>query len=199
MAREIGLSKSSAQRLWSAHAIAAHRLELQTFRRFALKRSSGMWLASISIRLIALCFCVAMRRVSVSPLAQSALSAPEPRSYPHPYPYYRHGTSPCLPPSTISLHLCSYPFSSPSFFLPPIYSSPPLYSFISPTHSHIPHLLLSSLFLFPPPSSPALPFYFFAISFARAVSHSPSTFSLPYHHTLPPLPPNPLSRLSIYL
>ena len=36
MARETGLSKSSVQRLWAAHAIAPHRLRSFTFQGFGL-------------------------------------------------------------------------------------------------------------------------------------------------------------------
>ncbi len=50
MARETGLSKSSVQRLWSAHAIAPHRPKASNFpRTWPLKRNSGMSLASISL------------------------------------------------------------------------------------------------------------------------------------------------------
>jgi transposase len=68
MARETGLSKSSVQRLWSAHELQHHRCALSSSpRTCSLRKSSGTWWVSTSIRPIGPWCSAAMKRANVRP------------------------------------------------------------------------------------------------------------------------------------
>ncbi len=120
MARETGLSKSSIQRLWSAHAIAPHRLKsFKLSKDLAFEEKFwdvvGLYLNSPDRALLLCCDekcqCQALERSQPGlPLSQGHNPHPNPRLLPS-----RNGDLVCRPRLSLGQGLCSHrPASSPS-------------------------------------------------------------------------------------